>query len=102
MATKSKSKPKKQYQYRPPVATTPAVSTIDPRKELLVRVAGRIAAQLVASPSQSIASAPAMAMVAVDIAEEILKKAGIPVTAATAPVAEEAAPSSSATDAAAS
>ena len=51
---------------------------IDPRKELLVRIAGSIAARLVTSPSPSIASAASMAAVAVDIAEEILQKAGIP------------------------
>ena len=53
-------------------------STIDKRKELLARVAGSVAAGLVAAPSPSIAAASSMAAVAVDIAEEILKKAGIP------------------------
>ena len=53
-------------------------STIDKRKELLARVAGSVAAGLVASPSPSIASASSMATAAVDIADEILKKAGIP------------------------
>ena len=51
---------------------------IDKRKELLARVAGAIAAGLVTSPSPSIASASSMATAAVDIANEILKKAGIP------------------------
>lgn len=62
-------------------SAAPAHHPIDPRKELLVRVAGSIAARLVASPSPSIASASSMAAVAVDIAEEILKKAGIPADA---------------------
>ena len=52
-------------------------STIDKRKELLARVAGSIAAGLVTAPSPSIASPWTMATAAVDIAEEILKKAGI-------------------------
>ena len=52
-------------------------STIDKSKELLARVAGSIAAGLVTAPSPSIASPSSMAAVAVDIAEEILKQAGI-------------------------
>ena len=53
-------------------------SPIDKRKELLARVAGSVAAGLVTSPSESIASPSSMATAAVDIADEILKKAGIP------------------------
>ena len=56
----------------------PAAASINKRKELLARVAGSIAAGLVTSPSPSIATPSTMAMAAVDIAEEILKKAGIP------------------------
>jgi hypothetical protein len=56
-------------------ASTP--STADRRKELLAKVAGAVAAGLVTSPSPSIASPSGMATAAVDIAEEILKKAGI-------------------------
>lgn len=51
---------------------------IDKRKELLARVAGAVAAGLVTSPSPSIASPSTMATAAVDIADEILKKVGIP------------------------
>lgn len=54
-----------------------ATSRIDKRKELLARVAGAVAAGLVTSPSPSIASPSGMATAAVDIAEEILKRAGI-------------------------
>jgi hypothetical protein len=53
-------------------------STIDKRKELLARVAGSVAAGLVNTPSPSITTSASMATVAVDIADEILKKAGIP------------------------
>lgn len=56
-------------------AATPSAG--DRRKELLARVAGSVASGLVTSPTESIASPLAMATVAVDIAEEILKKAGI-------------------------
>ena len=53
-------------------------SAADRRKELLAKVAGAVAAGLVATPSPSIASPSSMATAAVDIADEILKKAGIP------------------------
>jgi hypothetical protein len=56
-------------------ASTPTAA--DRRKELLARVAGSVASGLVISPSPSIASPSGMATAAVDIAEEILKKAGI-------------------------
>ena len=68
-------------------AATPSMA--DKRKELLARVAGSIAAGLVTSPSPSIASPSSMATAAVDIADEILKKAGIP---AVEPAAEAHAP----------
>lgn len=51
---------------------------LDQRAELLAKVAGTVAAGLVTSPSPSIASPASMAVAAVDIAEEILKAAGIP------------------------
>ena len=57
---------------------TSTASTIDKRAELLAKVAGSIAAGLATLQSPSLDSASAMATVAVDIAEEILKKAGIP------------------------
>ena len=63
-------------------------SSIDKRKELLARVAGAVAAGLVSTPSPSISTSSSMATVAVDIADEILKKAGIPVE----PSAESQAP----------
>jgi hypothetical protein len=51
---------------------------IDPRKKLLARVAGNIAGSVVSDPSPGISSAEAIATIAVDIAEQILLKAGIP------------------------
>lgn len=62
----------------------PEASPIDSRKELLAKVAGSIAAGLVTSPTESIATPLSLAAYAVVIAEEILKKAGIPETAPSA------------------
>jgi len=59
-----------------PTAPSPA----EKRRELLAQVAGAVAAGLVTSPTPSIASPSSMATAAVDIAEEILKRAGIPPT----------------------
>jgi hypothetical protein len=50
---------------------------IDSRKKLLALVAGNVAGTLVANLSPSISSADAIATVAVDIAEQILRKAGV-------------------------
>ena len=50
---------------------------IDPRKRLLARMAGNVAAGLLSAPSESTASAEAIATIAVDIAEAILKKVGV-------------------------
>ena len=76
MATKSKSKSKKTTKTK----TQHVANAIDARKELLAKVAGSVAAGLVTSPSPSIAKPESMATVAVDLAEEILKRAGIPST----------------------
>lgn len=51
---------------------------IDARKALLASVAGSVAVGLSQSPSPAITSAQGLATAAVDIAEEILKAAGIP------------------------
>ena len=59
-------------------AATANVNAIDKRKELLAQVAGLIAGGMVQAPSPSISTSSSMAMAAVDIAEEILLKAGIP------------------------
>lgn len=59
-------------------------SPIEDRKRLLAQVAGSIATGLVQSPSPSIASPPAMATAALDIAEQILTQAGIAPTEASA------------------
>ena len=69
----------------------PSRDRIDPRKKLLARVAGNVAGTLVSAPSPSISSAEAIATVAVDIAEQILRKAGIPVPSASASSASSAA-----------
>lgn len=58
-------------------------NAIDKRKELLAQVAGSIAAGMVTAPSPSISTPSSMATAAVDIADEILKKAGIPSSAET-------------------
>lgn len=49
----------------------------DPRKRLLARVAGTVAAGVVSNPSEAAVNATAIATIAVDIAEEILKKIGL-------------------------
>lgn len=85
--TKTSAGMKKLYDLGTPSRpTAPDRDRIDPRKKLLARVAGNVAGTLVSSPSPSISSAEAIATVAVDIAEQILLKAGIP-----APIASKAA-----------
>jgi hypothetical protein len=54
-----------------------APSAADRRKELLAQVAGSVVAGLATTSTPSIATPSGMATVAVDIAEEILKKSGI-------------------------
>jgi hypothetical protein len=49
----------------------------DPRKRLLARVAGNIASGIVGVPSKSTSTGTSIAAVAVDIAEEILTRAGL-------------------------
>ena len=49
----------------------------DPRKRLLARVAGNVAAGIVMSPSPSATKAEAIAEISVDIAEAILQKIGL-------------------------
>ncbi len=62
-------------------ATTQRASTkgdrIDPRKKLLARIAGNVAAAIVQAPSPSVSSSEKIAEVAVDIAEQILRKVGV-------------------------
>ena len=50
---------------------------VDPRKHLLASVAAHIAATVVASPSKKATSSEAIAEISVDIAEAILRKAGL-------------------------
>ena len=91
MTTKSKSKSKSTAK-KPPAAKSrenvafdaalasfraAMPSASDRRKELLAQVAGYVASGIVISPSPTIASSSGVATAAVDIAEEILKKAGI-------------------------
>jgi hypothetical protein len=49
----------------------------EPRKRLLARMAGNIAAGIISDPSESTVSAEGIAGVAVDVAEAILKKIGL-------------------------
>ena len=58
------------------------VPDLDPRdsskrKRLLARVAGSVASGIVAAPSKSTSTAEAIATVAVDVAEEILRRVGL-------------------------
>lgn len=73
MAKKTKTPSKTKRSSTP----TTKRDQIDSRKKLLSRVAGNVAAGLVGAPSPSISSADSIATVAVDIAEQILRKAGI-------------------------
>jgi hypothetical protein len=69
--TKKTESPKKSK-------STPAAKiTESSRAYLLARVAGDIAAGIVSAPSDSADTAEAIAAIAVDIAEEILKQAGL-------------------------
>ncbi len=58
-------------------AKSSANDRIDPRMELLARVAGNVAAGVVQSPSPSISTAEKIATIAVDIADQILRKVGV-------------------------
>jgi hypothetical protein len=79
MTKKSKSKSASPKKQSPKFVT--AVSLIDSRKELLAKVAGSIAAGLsTITGSPSISTPLGIATIAVDIAEAILTKAGIPST----------------------
>jgi hypothetical protein len=49
----------------------------EPRKRLLARVAGNIAAGIISDPSEATVSAEGIAGIAVDVAEAILKKIGL-------------------------
>jgi hypothetical protein len=60
-----------------PKKRTEGAPRIDPRQELLARVAGNVAVGIVGSPSPATSSASEIAEIAVDIAEQILLKAGI-------------------------
>ena len=76
--TKSKAAPKKKSKNE----NEPDVDRRDdghhePRKRLLARMAGNVAAGIVSSPSESTETAEAIAAISVDIAEEILKKIGL-------------------------
>jgi hypothetical protein len=66
------------------------VDRIDPRKELLARVAGNVASALVQAPSPAVTSSDKIAEVAVDIAEQILRRAGVSAPAATVDTPDQA------------
>lgn len=58
----------------------PVVDLVDhhePRKRLLARMAGNIAAGVITSPSKSVKTAEGVAEISVDVAEAILKKIGL-------------------------
>lgn len=55
----------------------PPDADLDARKVLLARVAGDVASGIIVAPSKSATSAGAIAEIAVDVAEEILKRAGL-------------------------
>jgi hypothetical protein len=55
----------------------PEVAAKIERTVLLAHVAGSVASGLVVEPSKALSTAAAVAEIAVDIAEEILKKAGL-------------------------
>ena len=93
MMKKSKNDAKKKSAPTPHERETFVVAPrIDGRKELLARVAGSIAAGLVTTPSPSISKPDSMATVAVDIAEAILKQAGIPSAEPSVASAESSSP----------
>lgn len=50
---------------------------VDPRKHLLASVAAHIAASVVSAPSKKATSPEAIAEISVDIAEAILRRAGL-------------------------
>lgn len=54
-----------------------ATALVDARRCLLAQVAGHVAAGIIGAPSETMVNAATVAEVAVDIAEEILKKAGL-------------------------
>jgi hypothetical protein len=55
----------------------PAVAAKIERTVLLAHVAGSVASGIVVSPSKALTTAASIAEIAVDIADEILKKAGL-------------------------
>lgn len=55
----------------------PRKDQLDPRKKLLARIAGNVAAAVVQSPSETTSSASAIAEMSVDVAEQILLKVGL-------------------------
>ena len=55
----------------------PGAKSAQYRQYLLARVAGDVASGIAGAPSESVMTAEAIATVAVDVAEEILKKVGL-------------------------
>jgi hypothetical protein len=100
MTTKSKSKSKAKTKTAPKKLDNAAFdaaiasfrtvtpSAADRRKELLAQVAGSIAGHIISSPPNApeveSSMAASIATIAVDVAEEILKKSGIPPIVASA------------------
>jgi hypothetical protein len=55
----------------------PSGAGLDARKVLLARIAGDVASSIMVAPSKSATSAGAIAEIAVDVAEEILRRTGL-------------------------
>lgn len=64
---------------------SPRKDQLDPRKKLLARIAGNVAAGIVQAPSEATSSASAIAEMSADIAEQILLKVGLEAPAAPDP-----------------
>jgi hypothetical protein len=56
---------------------SPGDTSIEARQRLVASVAGSVAAGIVTAPSKKATTAAAIAEIAVDIAEEIVKKVGL-------------------------
>lgn len=61
----------------PKPEATAKIEPTEARQHLLARVAGSVAAGIVGAPSEKASTAAAVAEIAVEIAEEILKKADL-------------------------
>lgn len=72
MSQKSERVPNSSVEFEAGNATQ-----FEARRHLLARVAGSVASGIVGAPSEGSTTAAAVAEIAVDIADEILKKVGL-------------------------